>query len=117
MANINATPVLNRIYALLIAAGVQNVYRRGNTLPEPLPTTFIVLQPLFAPITRSGSKRLYATHSVQALCCSTGSGTAHSLTQTINEALPVAEFGVQGTSYENKSGAHYEVPVTITRIT
>lgn len=112
-ANLNATPILNRIYFALQNAGVQNVYQHGQQLPEVLPTTFVVLQPLFSTVNQQWATRRYAQQQVQVLCCSRDPGTVRSLVQTVSDALPADLYEIIGTSWENHSGTHYEIPVTI----
>lgn len=114
---LNATPLLNAIYSALTAAGVSRIYQHGQTLPEVLPPDFVVLQPLFATVRQEWAQRRLATHQVQVLCCATGPGTARNLIATVEAALPPDKYVITGTSYENHSGTHYEIPLTIQALT
>jgi hypothetical protein len=39
------------------------------------------------------------------------------MVQAVNERLPASEFHITGSSYENHSGSHYEIPVTVQTVT
>lgn len=118
MADLSSQGTLNRLHALLTAApdGLL-VFQHGQTLPEPLPPAFVVLQPLPGMMTQRWATRRYVDQSIRILCCATGPGTARSMVQEVNKRLPAAEFHVVGTNFENHSGTHYEIPVTVQTVT
>lgn len=114
--NLDVTPALNRIWTLLTAAGYP-IYQQGQTLPESLPAAFIVLQPLFVTVRQTWASRRDGTQRIQILCVATGPGTVRAMTETVNALLPPTEFTLVGTGWQNHTGTHYEIPVTVTTLT
>ena len=115
MANLNLTPLLNDVYAALVSAGVQRVYRPtpGSPLPESLPSTFVVLWPLFGNVSEDWATRKGVSKRVQVSCWSTGPGTAWALAETVQQALPSSRFTIDGFGPEQSDGQHIGVPVTV----
>lgn len=118
MADLSSLSVLNRLYTLLTAGpdGLL-VFQHGQALPEPLPAAFVVLQPLFGMMTQRWASRRYVDQHMQILCCAVGPGTVRNMVQEVNSRLPAAEFHIVGTNFENHSGTHYEIPVTVQTVT
>ena len=117
MAVLDATEPLNRIYTLLSNGSSITIYQPGDTIPEPQPNQFWVLQPLFSTMRQEWAVRKDVTQQIQILCVATGRGTVREMTECINQLLPAAEFTITGTGWQNHNGTHFEIPVTITTVT
>lgn len=110
-----------RIQALLEAPGAPTegvtVYWGGATLPQPLPNTFIVIEPLFPTEWRAGARATNATHTVQVRACARSRGGASSLRATISKLLPRTEFGTVRYGPTIKVDKHFDSILTVTTVT
>lgn len=110
-----------RIQELLEAPGAPTqsvpIYWGGATLPDTLPASFIVIEPLFPTEWRSGKRVTNVTHTVQVRACARSRGGASSLRAKISGLLPRAEFGTITYGPTFKAGTHYDSILTARTIT
>lgn len=109
-----------RAQALLEAPGSPTegvpIYWGGANLPQPLPNTFIVIEPLFPTEWRSWGEQRQATHTIQIRACAKSVGGSTSLRASIANLLPATEFGTVRHGPTIKVDAHYDSILTATTV-
>lgn len=109
-----------RAQALLEAPGSPTegvpIYWGGANLPQPLPNTFIVIEPLFPTEWRSWGEQRQAMHTIQIRACAKSVGGSTSLRASIANLLPADEFGTVRHGPTIKVDAHYDSILTATTV-
>lgn len=93
------------------------LYWGGATLPDELPATFIVIEPLFPTEWRAWGAQRAVTHTIQIRASAKSIGGSTSLRSVIANLLPASEFGTVTYGPTFKAGTHFDSILTARTIT
>lgn len=113
------TGVLIQTYLQATGAPTKDVpiFWDAAVVPAPLPSKFIVIEPLFPTEWRAGACITDVTHTVQIRAAATSIGGATSLRASIRNLLPRTVFGQVQFGPRFKTDSHYDAILTVQTIT
>ena len=105
-----------RAQALLEATGAPTagvpIYWGGAVLPEPLPNSFIVIEPLYPTEWREWGAQRNVSHTIQIRASAKSIGGSTSLRSQVANLLPPDEFGTVTFGPTFKADSHWDSILT-----